>query len=161
MRLHTRLTSDDIDWALQRAKLNGKIANEVGFCPIVAMNSQTHPRAYEISLSSPDYVPLPEPVNRYGKTQKTRRRARNGGWAATRREWGWFIAEIFDQDPDSRWGTRPRYDGRDSKRWGYFDQADFDEKTNFEFVLEEDGKQSAIVDGPHSLSREQWSPGHP
>jgi hypothetical protein len=152
MRLHTRLTADDIYAALQRAKDAGHIAPAVEFNPIFATGSQTHPRAYEISLTSPEYVPLPEPVNRYGRVQKTRRRARNGGWAATWREWGWFMAELFVMDPDSRWGTRPRHDGRDNKRWGYFNEADFHSKTNQEFTLT---RSRARLDG------HPWERAHP
>src|ERR1700722_2690850 len=154
MRLHTKLNRSEIHAALDRAKLYGHVADDVQFLDtnkpdaqtyqvIAQYSSQTHDNAFEISLGvdkDHTYQPLPDNYrNQFGTRQKTRRTARiYGYWAATWEEWGWFIAEIFKADPDARWGTRPRYDGRDKYRWGYFDHADFDAKTGYKFVEDTD-----------------------
>lgn len=134
MKLHTSLSQDKVMAAFRLAQGSGHISQAVFPVVFEEHRSHTHPRSFEIQLGSQDYSPIPEPVNRYGREQKTRRRSHNlSCWAATWREWGWFIAEVFDADPRSRWGTRPRHDGRDHARWGYFDREDFHRKTNHEF----------------------------
>jgi hypothetical protein len=132
MRLHTSLTADDIYAALKSAKDKGLITQDVQFDPIVAHDSYTHERAYEIQLGAETGGGLPEDyTNRYGKRQKSRR-VRNGSYsphyrfAATWHEWGWFMAEVFDADPAARWGD---------KSWGYNGRNDFDNKTQWQFNL--------------------------
>ena len=147
MRLHTSLSYEQVEAALSRAKNNGKVDKSVQFVDTNAPGTQTyrnmavhgshtHARSFEVQLGAYEYTPIPEPVNRYGRTQKTRRRSQNGSWAATWREWGWFMAEVYADDPLARWGQRPKYDGKDDRRWGYFDLTDFDQKTDYEFCLD-------------------------
>lgn len=136
MRLHTSLTELQVVEALIRSQRKGHVAASVGFMVRATYRSRSHAGAFEIQLGSDTYSPIPEPVNRYGRTQKTRRRSQNGSWAATWREWGWFIAEIYAEDPLARWGAAPKYDGKDDKRWGYFDLTDFDQQTDYEFCLD-------------------------
>lgn len=133
MRLHTSLNERCVLSAFRLAQGRGHISQAVFPVVLREHRSRTHPRSFEIQLGSRDYSPIPEPVNRYGRTQKTRRRGQNGDWAATWREWGWFMTEVFSADPGARWGARPRHDGRDHARWGYFDREDFHRKTNHEF----------------------------
>jgi hypothetical protein len=147
MRLHTSLTHQQVEAALERAKKAGRVDPNIypvdtnspdatSFCNMAEHGSKTHVRSFEIQLGSDIYTPIPEPVTRFGRTQKTRRRSQNGTWAATWREWGWFMAEVFAADPNARWGTAPKYDGKDERRWGYFDLTDFDQKTKYEFCLD-------------------------
>src|ERR1700691_2606235 len=100
MRLHTSLTYEQVEAAIARAKKSGRVhpsiypvdTNEPGAMTYRNMSqhgSRTHARAFEIQLESGHQSPIPETVNRYGRTQKTRRRSQNGAWAATWREWGW------------------------------------------------------------------------
>jgi hypothetical protein len=132
MRIHTdKLTADDMFDALNLAKQHGLIMHGVAFDPIVAMNSKTHNRAYEIQLGAFEQVGLPANyVNRYGKRQKCRR-VRNAAnptlrFSATWHEWGWFIAILYRKDPDARWGDRKRPD--------YANSGDFHSKTQGKFA---------------------------
>jgi hypothetical protein len=141
MRLHTSLGIAEVSWALSRAKRKGRIAADVQFTRLDPHTSRTHERAFEVQLGVPKclpYRPLPAgTVNQYGKPQKTRRTT-NGyanAYAATWGEWGWFIAEVFDVNPAARWGTNP---ARSANPWGYAGLVDFDEKTDYQFVLEDD-----------------------
>ena len=132
MRIHTdKLTADDMFDALNLVKQYGRITHDVAFDPIVAYNSKTHNRAYEIQLGASNGGNLPEGyVNQYGKRQKTRR-TRNAAdptlrFSATWHEWGWFIALLYYKDADARWGDRknPIYSGK----------HDFHNKTRGDFA---------------------------
>jgi hypothetical protein len=130
MRLHTRLTETEVASALDRAKKNNLITQDVFFDPIEERGSSTHPRAFEIQLGAENGGGLPEDyTNQHGKRQKCRR-VRNGSYsayyrfAATWHEWGWFMAEVFHADPAARWGD---------KSWGYNGRDDFDSKTRGQF----------------------------
>lgn len=152
MRLHTSLTYEQVEAALHRAKGKGHVATDVQFQDtqpegavsyrlMAEHGSHTHDRAFEIQLgvSKLDpYQPLPaDYVNQFGKRQKTRRSTNGGGnaWAATWHEWGWFMAEVFAADPDAMFGNRGK-PGRPG--WGYDGVTDFDQKTNYQFLLPED-----------------------
>lgn len=113
MRLHTSLTADDIHRALIRAKAAGHVTSDVGFDPIVAHNSRSHPRAYEVQLGASNGGNLPaDYTNQYGKRQKTRcvRNAKDTTYrfSATWHEWGWFMSEIYRLDSSALWGAGPR-----------------------------------------------------
>ena len=130
MKLHTRLTADDIYFALANAKHKGRITQDVQFDPIEAAGSRSHLRAYEIQLGTATGSGLPEHyTNQYGKRQKCRRtrnsRNANLRFSATWHEWGWFMAEVFNTDPYAMWG---------SKKWGYDGRADFNVKTSNQFT---------------------------
>lgn len=141
MRLHTCLDQGAIFAAMQRAMNAGQVAPDVTFIVLCEYPSRTHTRSFEIQLGvskGQAYQRLPEHyVNQYGKRQKTRRSSQNNGsWAATYHEWGWFIAQCFEADPESRWGTNPER-SRNPNAWGYFNQDDFDTKTSYKFCLDE------------------------
>jgi hypothetical protein len=138
MRLHTKLTSDDVYAALSRAKRTGRVSSTVVFDPITAYNSKTHPRAYEIQLGTFDsYLPF-NTFDQHGRRMRTRRTRNTRNYtddqrfAATWHEWGWFIAEIFAADPSARWGGNP---ATSKHPWGYFSEADFSKKTSGLFNL--------------------------
>jgi hypothetical protein len=133
MRLHTKLTADDLFDALRKVKDAGRMTGDVTFDPITAYRSQTHPRAYEIQLGALNGGGLPAGyTNQYGKRQKCRRtRNSNRGdslhrFSATWHEWGWFIALLYRADPDARWGDR--------KMPVYKDRDDFHNKTHGDFA---------------------------
>lgn len=148
MRLHTRLTYEQVEEALRRAKSKGHIAGDVEFQGtqpsgsvsyrlIGQFGSNTHDRAFEVQLGvdrNLPYTPLPaDYVNQFGKRQKTRRTSnshKNTTYAATWHEWGWFMAEIFEADPQAMFGNRGK-PGRPG--WGYDGRDDFDQKTNWQF----------------------------
>lgn len=134
MRLHTSLGGLQLAEALQRAKDKGRIDEGVTFAVDSQHHSHTHPRAFEIQLGSDDNRLPPATFDQRGKRMRVRR-VRNhtryesaNRFAATWHEWGWFIREVFEMDPDARWGadkSKTSYRGL----WGYSDLADFNEQT--------------------------------
>jgi hypothetical protein len=131
MRLHTSLTYPQILAALNAAKQDGRIAEDV-MLTCTHHRSSTHQRAFEIQLGAYDKHSLPAgTVDQHGRKMSVRR-YKNGGnigatsdtgfghgdesvWAATYDEWGWFIAEIFAADPEALWGSpkNPQYENAD------------------------------------------------
>jgi hypothetical protein len=142
MRLHTSLTWLELRNALQRAKDRGHVSGHVVFAVDTRHKSSTHERAFEIQLGSYDNYLPPGTVDQYGKRMRVRRVRMHPGrdqeehyyrYAATWHEWGWFIREVFELDPDSRWGadkSKTTHRGL----WGYSDLADFNEQTRNQFA---------------------------
>lgn len=125
MRLHTSA----LDWhtlhdALVRAKTAGHIPSHVHIEHLAEYRSTKRSAGFEIRLGT------------YEKTKGDGRRWTNSGrrgansdanygtglHAATWDEWGWFLAEVFDADPEA---IVDRYDG----------QADFDATTKYKYLL--------------------------
>jgi len=111
MRLHTKLTHEQIHRAMDAAKSSGRVDSEVWFDKIDAFGSRKRDRAFEIKLR---WDGVKEKGDGRRWTNSGNRGAdseANGGdghYAATYDEWGWFIAELFSQDPEAIFGT---YDG--------------------------------------------------
>jgi hypothetical protein len=133
MKLHTTLTSMEVSQALDRVKRLDLVTPDVHFIQLDGTGSRSRPRGYEIQLGTYDKNSLPEGyTDQNGRPVKTRHFKSKGddgastGWyepdiyAASWHEWGWFMAEIFREDPDAIWG---------SKSWGYHGVKDFNEKT--------------------------------
>lgn len=117
MRLHTNThTHTTIHEALDRAKANDLIAQHVYLETCTEHGSRKKNRAFEISLRSYDKV---EGDGRRRPNQNTGEREL---WAATYDEWGWFIAELFDVEPDAIFGH-------------YIGQAGFDDLTHGAYPL--------------------------
>ena len=143
MRLHTKLTADEVAQALRHAKAAGRIAPDVHFTVGRAGSSRTHPHSYEIQLGTHDRDSLPAGYtdqNGRGLRVRRARNSRHGGarYAATWHEWGWLIAEVFAADPGSRWGDNP---ARSRRPWGYFSPEDFRAKTGGAFRLPPPARQ--------------------
>lgn len=108
MRLHSDfLTVDDINDALNRAQRRGHVDSMVVFDTLEAKGSRKRKYAFEIRL---EWLGT--------KVKGDGRRWTNSGsygsgsnYAATRDEWGWFIAELFDKDEHAIFD---RYEGMDS-----------------------------------------------
>jgi hypothetical protein len=137
MRLHTNLITPQILAALLRAKDAGHITPDVHFAVFIARRSRTHENSFEIQLGTHDRDSLPAGyTDQHGRTLRVRRgRGGHQGaarYAATWHEWGWFIAQVFAADPDSRWGSDP---ARSRHPWGYFSPEDFHVKTSGQFRL--------------------------
>lgn len=135
MKLHTSLNAREILAALRCAQYRGLIAPDVHTTILTPGPSRTHPYRYEIQLGSHDKHSLPAGYrDRHGTALRVRRHRNSprGGaeWAATWHEWGWFIAEVFTADPESRWGANP---ARSRRPWGYFSPDDFHAKTGGQF----------------------------
>lgn len=146
MKLHTRLTGTEVRAALQRAKAEGLITPDIRFVTWTPGRSLTHPHGYEIQLGTYDKRSLPAGTrDQHGRAMHVRRFKNTGRrgaasdsawagndesvWAATWFEWGWFIAEIFEADPDARWGADPARCASPSYAWGYASPEDFHAKT--------------------------------
>jgi hypothetical protein len=137
MKLHTKLTADEIALALRHVQAEGLVALDVTMTVFIPHRSQTHPHSYEIQLGTHDQHSLPTGyTDQHGRRLRVRR-ARGGTagaarWAATWHEWGWFIMSVFAGDPGARWGSDP---ARSRRPWGYFSPADFHAKTGNAFRL--------------------------
>ncbi len=140
MRLHTKLSYAYVYAALKRAKDAGRVTPDVQFLDLEPHKSRTHPFGWEIQLGTYDKYSLPAgTVDQRGKAMRVRRYKNSGtrgaagsdGWvtpsayAATWHEWGWFMAAVFEADPDARWGSL--------KGWGYRSLGDFTVKTKGAF----------------------------
>lgn len=117
MRLHSDiLTSSDILEALKRAKDAEKVAGHVGFEIFEERGSRSRKRAFEIQLGT------------YQKFKGDKRGWKNSGkhgagdvYAATWREWGFFIKELFEMDPELTFGH-------------YKSENEFHRMTNYAFA---------------------------
>jgi hypothetical protein len=139
MRLHTRLTINQLYDALLAAQDAGHVTKDVDFKPSPEMHgSRTHNRAFDVQLGTYSKDSLPAGTkDQHGKNMKVRR-YRNAGdsgatsgwhepsvWAATWHEWGWFMLEVFKLDPEARFGS--------AKDWHYAGLDDFHRKTEGAF----------------------------
>jgi hypothetical protein len=112
MRLHTNThTWRSVHEALGRAIAKGKVAEHVMLDTCAEYRSQSRARGIEIQLGTYDK----EPGDGRRWTNSGNRGANSdanqgtGLYAATWDEWGWFLAELFDADPEAKCD---RYDGR-------------------------------------------------
>lgn len=119
MRLHSdTLTRDEIDAALVNADLPGVFIDVLS-----SHGSRSRARAFEVRLAA-------EPgKDRNGNVRRPRNSGSYGSdgrdpfKGATYDEWGYFIAELFERDPDAVFGP---YNGRD----------DFHRKTNGDYRVD-------------------------
>lgn len=118
MRFHTNThTRSSIADALQSAKDAGQVPASVYIETCSEHRSTKRARGFEISLRSFEKVPGDK---RRRPNPGTGERGHDGEWAATWDEWGWFIAALFDAEPDAIFGN---YDG----------QIGFDTYTSWKF----------------------------
>ena len=141
MKLHTSLNETEVHAALTRAQLAGHVTPDVHFPVYAQERSQTHPYGYEIQLGTYNQHSLPDGTkDQYGKTMRVRRFKNSGGsgasnvYAATWHEWGWFMAEVFQADPNARWGGNPDKSRRPEYVYGYASLSDFNAKTGNQFT---------------------------
>lgn len=101
MRLHSdKLISSDIYSSLTQVKKLGLVSNHVYFYIDDERGSRKRTRAWEIQLGTDV------------KIKGDKRGYKNSGkygadtiYAATYDEWGWYIAALFEKDPDLIFGT--------------------------------------------------------
>jgi hypothetical protein len=120
MKLH----SDTITWgnlreALDQAKRKGGVAQDVYFCQINGAGSRSRSNGYEIQLGTDDKTTGPTKSRRY---KNSGQHGADSVYAATWDEWGWFITELFQVDPNAIFG-------------GYKGAEDFHAKTDGKFRL--------------------------
>lgn len=139
MRLHTKLDYIGVSHALQQAKRAGYVTWDVTFQGgLKPYGSRTHAGAFEVQLGTFEKDSLPKGYrDQHGNVMHVRRFKNTGDrgasseyygecgaiWAATWDEWGWFIAYVFEADPDARFGHYASY-------------ADFMFQTDGKFDLE-------------------------
>lgn len=109
MKLHSDiLTESDVRDALSRAKQRGGVDSLIEFDLLDPRGSRSRKNGFEIRLEW-----LGTKVKGDGRrwTNTGSYGANTGGtYAATRDEWGWFIAELFDKDENAIFG---HYEGMD------------------------------------------------
>lgn len=105
MKLHTKLNNHQINEAMTHVKERGLVADGIYFVQFAYENSQSHPYGYLIQLGTNENTTP-------GNKRRGRKQVANGDriWAATYDEWGWFIAEIFECDPNAKFGYYKNYD---------------------------------------------------
>lgn len=119
MRLHTKLTINDVRNALQTAKEAGKCSVLVSFDKLEIHQSRKREGAFEVKLRWNGMK-----IKGDGRCWTNSGSAGSGGhYAAMYDEWGWFIAELFKADPEAIFGS---YDGVDG----------FNSSTNYQFILD-------------------------
>jgi hypothetical protein len=122
MRLHTNThTITSLEDALRRAKGKGHVANHVVLATLTPHGSNSRRQAFELRLGTAVKV---KGDNRTFWNSGTRG-ADHSWYTATYDEWGWFLAEVFDADPEAKCD---RYDGR----------HDFDTQTKTAYVVGHD-----------------------
>jgi hypothetical protein len=149
MKLHTELNSSQVHAALNAAVRKGKITPDIQLLDFDEAGSRSHRRAFDIQLGTWEKGSLPSGYRDQNGHKLSTRRYKNSGargaaseyngeavWAATWHEWGWFLVEIFDADPNAVFGS-PTARGYG----GYKSRADFDEKTRGAFMSETDANQ--------------------
>lgn len=126
MKIHTsNLTARDLQLALKRSQDDHDVTPDVQFVVFGEAGTRQRLRAFEVQLGTRNKFSL----KRHGGDMRrpTNTGTQGAGWnvedrayAATWYEWGYFIAQIFAQDPDAIVGP---YKGVD----------DFNAKTHYQF----------------------------
>lgn len=121
MKLHSdTLDESAIFKALRAAKDAGQVTNDIHLVQFNPSGSRSRARGFDIQLGT--HNPLTGPTkSRHFKNSGTD--GASSIWAATYDEWGWFIARLFDADPDAIFGP-------------YAGVEDFAGKTRYHFILE-------------------------
>jgi hypothetical protein len=108
MKLHTKLSTQDVYDALIVTHARGLMTTDVHFVQFIEEPSKSRPNGYKLQLGTRDQHSGPKNSRYYKNTGKRGAHSeRNEGdpvWAATYDEWGWFIADIFDRDPEASFG---------------------------------------------------------
>lgn len=107
MKLHTTLTARQVMEAMDAVKQRGLVTGDIQFIQFDPENSRTHPHGYKIQLGTFDKTSGPTRSRHYKNSGQYG--ADTTVWAASYTEWGWFLAEIFDQDPDAKFGDYKDY----------------------------------------------------
>jgi hypothetical protein len=127
MRIHTNThTWRSIHEALDRAKAAGKVADHVEFEVCVEYRSRSKARGIEVKLGT--FHKEPGDGRRWTNTGNRGANSEHNGealYAATYDEWGWFLAEVFDTDPEATC-------------WAYVGAAGFNASTKYAYVLGHD-----------------------
>ena len=104
MKLHTKLDYSQITNAMREVKQRGQVTEDVFFVQFDYENSRSHANGWKIQLGTFDKTTGPTKSRHYKNTGQWGADSDSRIWAATYNEWGWFIAEIFEMDPDATFG---------------------------------------------------------
>ena len=116
MKLHTYcISTADMFNILDEARKAGNIAEFVHFDKLDECGSRSHDHAFEVKLGADM------------KIKGDGRRWTNSGnhgkgetYSALYDEWGWFIAGVFEQDPDAKFGPYADYEDFHNKTHGAY-----------------------------------------
>jgi hypothetical protein len=124
MKMHTKLSSQDIYDSMTVSKARGLMTDDIRFIQFKEQPSKSHPNGFLVQLGTYDQKSGPKNSRYYKNTGKRGAHSeRNEGepvWAATYDEWGWFLADIFDRDPDARLGQYKNKDHFDEMTKGKY-----------------------------------------
>lgn len=99
-----RLELHDIRDALQSAKDNGNVASHVYFDTFTAKGSRTRKNAFHVHLGTETKDRAQDARGRMSlrrRPSNSRNMDELATYVASYAEWGFFIAEIFNLDPDA------------------------------------------------------------
>lgn len=105
MRLHTKLSTGDMFNIKDKVVSEGLIPSYIHYDALTLHGSRSRDHAFEVKLGSD--IKIKGDGRRWTNSGTY---GKGGNYAATYDEWGWLIAEIFEQDPEAIFGN---YDGRD------------------------------------------------
>lgn len=102
MKLHTTLGYQQITQAMRDVKSRGLVTDDIFFVQFDYEGSRSRPNGWLIQLGTFDKTTGPTNSRHYKNSGQWG--AETNIWAATYDEWGWFIAELFELDPDATFG---------------------------------------------------------
>lgn len=112
MRLHSNEHSwDSIHRALATQKGLGNVAHSVYIDKCEPHGSRSHDKAFEVHLACDEKVKGDKRFwTNSGNRGANSEANGTGTYAATYDEWGYFIAQLFDVDPQMKFGTYTDHD---------------------------------------------------
>ena len=116
MRLHSDILTDN---DIRNALADSEVPSHVGFDKFISGGSRTRKHAWDLHLATDTKIAGDK--RRHGNPGNGRA-PRSDAYAATYDEWGYFIARLFEKDPNAIFGN---YKGQD----------DFDSQTTWKFCL--------------------------
>lgn len=124
MKLYTTLTETQVRACLAEAQEAGLVAPDIEFDLFAPTGSRSHAHAhaYEVHLATAQ-----QRTRADGKARPIAAYTGGNGrkYAATRDEWGWFLAAFFGADPNAQ-------------AWQYKGDQDFHRKTRYAYVIAQD-----------------------
>lgn len=104
MKLHTKLDIQAVYDSLTVTKARGLMSDDIHFHQFDEQPSKSHPHGFIIQLGTFDQASGPTNSRHYKNTGTRGASSDEQVWAASYDEWGWFIADIFDRDPNASFG---------------------------------------------------------
>lgn len=104
MRIHTSVDAAQIRESLRAAEALNGVPAHVYIDRLATCGSRSHDHAFDVHLGADEKMTgekrRPPNSGSYGASDD----GRFARWAATYDEWGWFLAQVFEADPDAKAG---------------------------------------------------------